>query len=70
MSKIARSVLWFLLITVLFLLYLDYWQWNKVEPLVFGWMPWHVFWQVLLNLALAVAFTLFSKFHWPKDTGE
>lgn len=62
----TKNLLWFIAFTIPFVGYVDFWQWNKFEPLIFGWIPWHVFYQVLLNVALMVVYSLFAIYRWPK----
>ncbi len=62
----GKAIFWFIMLFLPFILYVDFWQWNVVNPIVFGWIPWHVFYQVLLNIAMTVIFGLFCKYHWPK----
>lgn len=56
-----------LLLVLPYFLYCDFWQWNVWQPMVFGWIPWHMFYQILLNVLFFVAFTLWSVYAWPKD---
>jgi len=62
----GKVIFWFIMMFLPFLLYVDFWQWNTIYPIVFGWIPWHVFYQVLLNIAMVVIFACFCKYHWPK----
>ncbi len=63
----GKVMFWFIMLFLPFVLYVDFWQWDTVYPIVFGWIPWHVFYQILLNLLMVVIFGLFCKFHWPKN---
>lgn len=59
----TKRVVMTLIFALLFFLYADFWQWNKIEPLIFGWMPWHVFHQVLLNVGFVVAYALLAYWY-------
>ncbi len=67
MWKKKQSLLWVIAFAVPFIGYVDFWQWHKVEPLIFGWIPWHVFYQILVNLLLTVVYTSFAIYRWPKQ---
>ncbi|MBN2065778.1 MAG: hypothetical protein JW771_03100 [Candidatus Thermoplasmatota archaeon] len=58
-----HNVVWYLLFIVLFLLSLDFWGWGQTNPLILG-LPFWVWYLVILTLATAVAFYLFSKCYW------
>jgi len=64
--KPARAILLTLLVVGVYLLHQDFWNWNKAEPLVLGFLPiglaYHVAYSVLASITLAVL----VKFAWPK----
>jgi len=63
----GKDILWAIALFLPFVLYVDFWQWDTIYPMVFGWIPWHVFYQILLNVAMVVIFGLFSLYRWPKN---
>ncbi|AGL00065.1 hypothetical protein [Desulfoscipio gibsoniae] len=67
MKARKSGIVWFIIFFILYLSFVDFWQWNSITPMIFGWIPWHVFYQVLLNIALSIAFTLFAIYYWPKE---
>jgi len=64
--KPARAILLTLLVAGVYLLHQDFWNWNKAEPLVLGFLPiglaYHVGYSILASITLA----LLVKFAWPK----
>ncbi|HEX2051437.1 MAG TPA: hypothetical protein VHJ34_12535 [Actinomycetota bacterium] len=48
----------------------DVWNWERIEPLLFGWMPVGLWWQVLVTmLAVPVMAYLFWVL-WPDDVDD
>ncbi len=64
--KPARTIVLTLLVIIVYLLHQDFWNWNKAEPLFFGFMPvglaYHAGYSILASILMAVL----VKFAWPK----
>ena len=64
-TPMIRNTTLSLLVLVVFLLHQDCWNWSKVEPLVFGFLPvglaYHAAYAVLASGLMA----LLVKFAWP-----
>ena len=58
-----KNIYWYILFTVIFLLSLDFWEWNNFEPLFLGLPVWMYFF-IILTLLTSVAFFIFSKYYW------
>jgi hypothetical protein len=58
-----KNVIWYLLFILLFLLSLDYWQWNMHNPLIYG-LPIWVIYFIILTLFTSISFYIFTKFYW------
>ena len=54
---------WIGAFAVILILSLDFWNWGKATPLVFG-MPYWIVIFILLNLALSLYYLLFSRLYW------
>ncbi|HTL59160.1 MAG TPA: DUF3311 domain-containing protein [Candidatus Limnocylindrales bacterium] len=61
-----KAFLLTLLIVVVYLLHQDFWNWQKTEPLVFGFLPvglaYHAGYSILASILMAVL----VKVAWPK----
>ena len=61
-----KSILLALLILVIYALHQDFWNWTKVEPLVFGFLPiglvYHVGYSILATCLMAIL----VKVAWPR----
>jgi hypothetical protein len=68
--KPARTIVLTLLVIIVYLLHQDFWNWNKAEPLVFGFLPvglaYHAGYSILASILMAVL----VKFAWPKHLEE
>ena len=55
-----------LLVIIVYLLHQDFWNWNKAQPLLFGFLPvglaYHAGYSILASILMAVL----VKFAWPK----
>ena len=63
MKKLGLS----LLILAVYLLHQDFWNWNKIEPLVLGFLPIGLAYHVAYSLLAAGLMGLLVKIVWPKD---
>jgi Protein of unknown function (DUF3311) len=67
----AGKALWLtVLVIAVYVLHQDFWNWKKVEPLVFGFLPiglaYHAAYSVLASILLAIL----VRFAWPKHLEE
>jgi len=64
--KPARAIVLTLLVIIVYLLHQDFWNWNKAQPLLFGFLPvglaYHAGYSILASILMAVL----VKFAWPK----
>ncbi len=60
-----KTVFLTLLIAVVYALHQDFWNWNKAEPLLFGFMPIGLAYHAAYSLAAAALMWVFVKFAWP-----
>ena len=62
-----KSILLTLLVVAVYLLHQDCWNWRKIEPLAFGFLPiglaYHVGYSVLASITMVVL----VRFAWPKN---
>ncbi len=54
-----------LLTVTVYLLHQDFWNWDKAEPLVFGFVPIGLAYHAAYSLAAAALMWVFVKFAWP-----
>jgi len=56
-------------LTVLFCLVIvlrnDWWNWSKVEPLLFGFLPVGLWWQACVSIMASILMALCVRFAWP-----
>lgn len=60
---------WFFCFTIIFLLSLDFWAWQRESSISFFYLPDWVFYFIGLQIVLAVALLLFSLKFW-KSSAE
>ncbi len=56
-----------LLLVLLAILHQDYWWWNSVDPLVFGFVPIGLAYHAGVSLVAACLWAMAVKYCWPKD---
>ena len=61
-----RTLLVLVVITV-YLLHQDFWNWTRVEPLLFGFLPVGLWYHAAYSLLASVLMWLLVKFAWPKS---
>jgi len=57
----------FALIVLLVVLHQDFWWWDRIDPLAFGFMPIGLTWHGILSLLTSAVLALAVKFCWPRD---
>ncbi len=65
-SKSTRTLIW-TAIFALIILHQDFWFWDTIEPLVFGFMPIGLAYHVGISIAAAIVWFLATKFCFPVD---
>ena len=58
-----NNIFWYLLFFLLFIFSLDFWGWNKSNPLILG-LPLWIYYFIIITLLTSVAFYIFSKYFW------
>ena len=59
-----------LLTAALIVVHQDWWNWNKVEPTWFGFLPVGIWYHALYCVAAAVLLALYVRFKWPRHLDE
>jgi len=62
----AKPLLLTLLIFAVYLLHQDFWNWRKVEPLVFGFLPIGLAYQAGYSVLAAILMAVLVRAAWPK----
>lgn len=62
-----KDILFVTVIGVLCALHIDVWAWGRTGPLLFGWIPYHLWYSGLLTLAGAVFFAWWAVKMWPGE---
>ena len=60
-----KKLLLALAVIALYVLHQDFWFWRVAHPLVFGFVPIGLFYQVCFSIAAALLMWLLVKFAWP-----
>jgi hypothetical protein len=68
--SLARRVLLFLLIAVVYALHQDIWNWGKANPLVFGFLPIGLAYHAAFSILAAAMMAVLVAFAWPKHLEE
>ena len=63
--KFGRSLLLTSLVVVVYAFHQDWWNWTKIEPLVFGFLPIGLAYHAGYCLLAAVTMAVLVKFAWP-----
>jgi len=61
-----RKLVWTLVI-LLIILHQDFWWWDSIDPLVFGFLPIGLAYHALLSILASIVWAMAVKYCWPKD---
>jgi hypothetical protein len=64
--KPLRTFLLTLLVLIVYVLHQDFWNWNKAEPLVLGFLPIGLAYHAGYSILAAITMAILVKFAWPK----
>jgi hypothetical protein len=65
--KFIKTLLLTAMIAVVYLLHQDFWNWNKAEPLLFGFLPVGLAYHAGFSILAAIMMGVLVKFSWPRD---
>jgi len=63
----SRKLFLSLMVLAVCLLHQDCWNWNKTEPLMFGFLPFGLAYHAAYAVLAAIMMALLVKFAWPAD---
>lgn len=61
-----KKLVWSLLV-LLGILHQDFWNWNKIEPLIFGFVPIGLAYHIGVSIVAGVLWALAVHYCWPRD---
>lgn len=61
----SKTILLFLLGLAVYLLHQDCWNWRKIEPMVFGFLPVGFAYHIGFSILCTVFMAILVKFAWP-----
>ena len=65
-----KKLLLLLLILAVYALHQDIWNWNKADPLVFGFLPIGLAYHAAYSILAAAMMAVLVAFAWPKHLEE
>jgi hypothetical protein len=69
-STRMKRILLVLGISAVYLLHQDFWNWTRVEPLLFGFLPIGLWYHAAYSLLASALMWLVVKFAWPPSLEE
>lgn len=60
----------FALLLLLIIAHQDYWAWDRVDPLILGFMPVGLAWHVGVSMAAALTWLLAVRCCWPGELAD
>lgn len=61
----TKQILVSIMILVMLFLHFDFWNWGKIDPIVFGWLPIGLFYHVVYCFVFAAILWLLNVLWWP-----
>ncbi len=65
-----KDPIFWVVITILCLVHVDFWGWDKIHPLLFGWIPYHLWFDGILTLVGSVFFLWWGVKGWPEPPAD
>jgi uncharacterized protein DUF3311 len=64
--KFFKPVVLFLLVAIVYVLHQDFWNWQKFEPLILGFLPIGLAYHAGYSLLASATMAVLVKFAWPR----
>jgi uncharacterized oligopeptide transporter (OPT) family protein len=65
MNRPLRRLLLTVLVLGVYIIHQDFWNWRRVEPLVFGFLPAGLAYHAAYSILASIVMALLVKFAWP-----
>jgi hypothetical protein len=62
-----KKLLLFLLIAAVYAAHQDFWNWDKAEPMIFGFLPAGLAYHAAFSIVCAAMMAILVKTAWPKE---
>ena len=66
----TKRTLLVLVVSAVYLVHQDFWNWTRVEPLLFGFLPVGLWYHAAYSLLASALMWLLVKFAWPNSLEE
>jgi len=63
--RLSRILALLLLVAAVYALHQDFWNWQRIEPLLFGFLPVGLAYHVAYSLLAALMMAVLVRFAWP-----
>jgi hypothetical protein len=63
--RLARTLALLALVTAVYVLHQDFWNWKSIEPLLFGFLPVGLAYHVGYSIVAALMMAVLVRFAWP-----
>lgn len=63
--RLARTLALLVLVTAVYVLHQDFWNWKSIEPLLFGFLPVGLAYHVGYSILAALMMVVLVRFAWP-----
>lgn len=71
MTYYARERIFWIVFVIMVLLRQDFWGWSRIKPLLFGWMPYIIWYDLLVTILVFFMWVWVARWVWPDpDLGE
>ena len=61
----TKNLLLFILITAVYILHQDFWNWERVTPLVLGFLPVGLAYHAAYSILASILMVILVKYAWP-----
>ena len=66
MTYYHRQYIFWALMLIMVVLHVDVWSWHRLHPLLWGWLPYEMWYRGLLTLVCTVLFWALARWMWPQ----
>ncbi len=70
MRMAGRDGLFWAAVGAICLLHVDFWAWDRVHPMIFTWIPYHLWYDGLLMVTGALFYLFWGRRGWPDPPAD
>ncbi|MGQ9656149.1 MAG: hypothetical protein ACUVXD_19010 [Thermodesulfobacteriota bacterium] len=70
MSTYQKEWILGILFAIIVILHVDFWAWDAVYPILLGFIPYSLWWGIIVTVLVGLIFVWWNRWGWPEPPEE